>query len=83
MDLGWGTSDRKIARIERRLGLVESKIDAVLEHLGIPFAEPRFEDVDAYLRAGKKMQAIKAYRERTGAGLAEAKEAVERRSGER
>jgi ribosomal protein L7/L12 len=83
VDFGWGTSDRKITRIERRLGLMERKIDAMLEHLGIPFTEPGFEEVDTYLRAGKKLQAIKAYRDRTGAGLAEAKEAVERMGGER
>ena len=83
MDFGWGTSDRKIARIEQRLGLMERKIDAILDNLGIPFTEPGFAEVEQFLRAGKKLQAIKAYRERTGAGLAEAKEAVERMAGER
>lgn len=29
------------------------------------------------LRSGKKVAAIKAYRERTGSGLAEAKDAIE------
>jgi ribosomal protein L7/L12 len=37
-------------------------------------------DVDAYLRSGQKIRAIKAYREATGAGLADAKYAVEVRA---
>ncbi|WP_199836308.1 ribosomal protein L7/L12, partial [Streptomyces sp. NRRL F-4489] len=44
-------------------------------------ADPRLAEVDDLLAKGKKIQAIKVYREATGAGLAEAKEAVERRAG--
>lgn len=81
--IGWGSADRKIVRLERRLGMIERKLDAALAHLGVPLAEPGFDDVESHLRAGRKIQAIKAYRERTGAGLAEAKDAVERITGER
>jgi ribosomal protein L7/L12 len=35
-------------------------------------------EVTALLREGKKIQAIKAYRENTGADLKEARDAVER-----
>jgi ribosomal protein L7/L12 len=35
------------------------------------------DDIRAHLAAGRKIEAIKRYREATGAGLAEAKEAVE------
>ena len=35
------------------------------------------EDVKNYLRAGRKIEAIKCYREMTGVGLKDAKEAVE------
>ena len=38
----------------------------------------RLEEIAGLLRAGKKINAIKAYREVTGASLAEAKDAVER-----
>ena len=38
----------------------------------------RLEEIASLLRAGKKINAIKAYREVTGASLAEAKDAVER-----
>lgn len=81
--LSWSATERKKAQLERRLGLLERKLDAVLDHLGVPFAEPGFEQVESYVREGKKIQAIKAYRERTGASLVEAKEAVERIAGER
>jgi len=38
----------------------------------------RLEEIASLLRTGKKINAIKAYREVTGASLAEAKDAVER-----
>ncbi len=37
----------------------------------------RMGEVRSWLRQGKKIAAIKAYREATGVGLAEAKDAVE------
>ncbi|MGY0387164.1 ribosomal protein L7/L12 [Nocardioides sp. WG-D5] len=39
---------------------------------------PRQDEVVALVRAGKKIEAIKVYREATGVGLVEAKNAVER-----
>ncbi|MGW2669640.1 hypothetical protein ACWC5F_16385 [Streptomyces sp. NPDC001272] len=58
-------------RLERRLGLV-------LDHLGIEEPEPAgLEAVCALAREGRTVAAIKSYREITGAGLAEAKQAVE------
>ncbi len=55
------------------------------EVAGVSEAEPRQaqaigaaeEDVLGALRAGRKIEAIKIYRKKTGVGLAEAKEAVE------
>ena len=79
----WSASERRIVRMERRLGIVERKLDAVLEHLGVPPAEPGLVEVDAFLREGKKLHAIKAYRDRTGASLPEAKDFVERVARER
>jgi ribosomal protein L7/L12 len=46
--------------------------------LGLREPESWSAEVDALLRDGKKIQAIKVYREATGAGLKEAKEAVEK-----
>jgi ribosomal protein L7/L12 len=65
----------------RRLALVERKLDAVLDHLGVEVHEPHLEQVEVLLGQGKTIQAIKAYREATGADLREAKEAVDRISG--
>lgn len=67
----------------RRLALVERKLDAVLDQLGVEMPDPHLQEVEALLRRGRTVQAIKAYREATGAGLREAKEEVDRLSGRR
>jgi ribosomal protein L7/L12 len=67
----------------RRLALVERKLDAVLDHLGVQVPEPHLEQVETLLRQGKTIHAVKAYREATGADLREAKEAVDRLAGRR
>ncbi|GAB2777067.1 hypothetical protein [Amycolatopsis magusensis] len=70
--------ERRAGKLDRRLARVEEKLDAVLAHHGITLPEPDFAEVRAHLAEGRKILAIKAYRERTGASLQEAKEAVER-----
>lgn len=49
-----------------------------MDHLGVPQVHSAFPDVVALLAEGKKIAAIKAYRDETGVGLKEAKEPVER-----
>lgn len=75
---------QRTGREAARLAAVERKLDTVMNHLGIEepvdAADP---EVLSHLMNGKKIQAIKVYRERTGAGLAEAKDAVERLARER
>jgi ribosomal protein L7/L12 len=56
---------------------MEQKIDAILKHLGIEWKDHLSERVKELARAGRKIEAIKVYREETGAGLKEAKDAVE------
>ncbi|MER5403755.1 ribosomal protein L7/L12 [Streptomyces sp. NPDC002769] len=68
----------RLGRTDRRIARVERKLDLILDHLGIQQAEPELEQVVALVRDGRKVQAIKAYREFTGVGLREAKDAVER-----
>jgi len=53
--------------------------DRIATRLG---AVQEFDEIRALLRDGKKIQAIRVYRDRTGAGLKEAKDAVERLAGE-
>ncbi|MEU4342731.1 ribosomal protein L7/L12 [Nocardia sp. NPDC023852] len=80
-------------RLERKIDALNFKLDLIMQHLGIrelPSVEPvrtaaavpsgdGMGQIDALLAEGKKIQAIKRYRELTGSGLKEAKEAVERR----
>ncbi|WP_425825642.1 ribosomal protein L7/L12 [Streptomyces fractus] len=78
--LAAGAIDRKVDRTDRRAARVERKLDLVIEHLGIETDAlgPRLDGVRALVREGKKIEAIKVYREVTGVGLREAKDAVER-----
>jgi ribosomal protein L7/L12 len=90
--------DRQLLEIKQRLALIESRLDQLFEHLDLepresagggwwggeegasdPASDPEIQDL---LAKGNEIQAIKRYRELTGMGLAEAKEAIERaRSG--
>ncbi|MGD6747767.1 ribosomal protein L7/L12 [Streptomyces sp. BH106] len=75
-----GTIERKVDRADRRAARVERKLDLVIGHLGIETGTlvPGLDGVRALVRDGKKIEAIKAYREATGVGLKEAKDEVER-----
>jgi ribosomal protein L7/L12 len=76
----------KLYREQTGAGLADAKIavermDAVLDMRPVPaavVAPISLARVEALLKEGKKILAIKAYRELTGAGLADAKNAVER-----
>lgn len=76
--LGSSATDRRLTRVDRRLARMERKLDAVASRLGVAVEEPELAEVTALLRQGKKIQAIKVYRETTGVGLKEARDAVER-----
>ena len=70
--------DQRTSREAARLTAVERKLDVVMKHLGLEEPAPTEDpEVVAHLVKGEFIQAIKVYRERTGAGLAEAKDAVE------
>ena len=74
-----GTRVVALDRRLRALSRLEGKLDALLKHQGIrfdPYSEVPPPVLDA-LRRGKKIEAIKAYRAATGAGLQEAKDVVE------
>ncbi|GAB2735054.1 hypothetical protein [Streptomyces bullii] len=72
------TLQSRIAQADRRAARIERKLDHILDHLGLREHEPWREEVAALVRDGRRTRAIKAYREATGAGLLEAKEAVDR-----
>ena len=72
----WGT----VARTQARLDRVERRLNLLLRHFNIDPAagSPLSERVKGLADdPARKIEAIKAYREETGAGLAEAKAAVE------
>lgn len=60
---------------------LERKIDLLLDHAKIDIATIAIQKAESLVRAGKKIEAIKAYRELTGADLAEAKAMVEKIAG--
>ncbi|MEU0806089.1 ribosomal protein L7/L12 [Streptomyces sp. NPDC005970] len=70
--------ERKIDKLNRRTAQLTRKVDLILDHLGIQEPQPELAPVRALLAEGKKIHAVKAYRELTGADLKEAKEAVDR-----
>ncbi|MQY15046.1 hypothetical protein SRB5_52230 [Streptomyces sp. RB5] len=71
----------KNAKVEQQLARLERKVDLLLGHLGVEEPQiPGMERVYELIRQNKKIAAIKVYRELTGEGLKESKEAVERMS---
>ena len=64
-------------RSHERLIRLERKLDFLLRDAGIDPVPAIGEEVIALARDGKKIEAIKRYREMTGVGLAEAKERIE------
>jgi ribosomal protein L7/L12 len=66
--------------LAQRLDRIEQKLDAILNAIGLQDAAPAAPDLSAVRSlalSGRKIEAIKVYRELTGAGLADAKAAVE------
>jgi ribosomal protein L7/L12 len=70
-------ANRDRARQATRLAAIDRKLDAIIAHLGVTVREEEQPELVHLLQNGKKIQAIKVYRERTGADLASAKHAVE------
>ncbi len=62
-----------------QLRRIEQKLDLIMKHLGIEYTEPTMTDeILQLISEGQKIGAIKKYRELTGVGLKEAKDAIER-----
>ena len=68
---------RERSRAAARLAALERKVDAIAEHLGVALPEPQHPEVVDLLRRGEQVEAIRAYREATGADLLTAKNAVD------
>jgi ribosomal protein L7/L12 len=80
-------ADQQLLEIQQRLALVESRLEQLFEHLDLeprsgdqggqpdPAQDPEIQDL---LAKGNEAQAVKRYRELTGAGIAEARSAIQR-----
>jgi ribosomal protein L7/L12 len=72
--------NRHFEQINKRLARIEDQVALVSEKLGLPFELPSDGvplEVASLVREGKRLEAIKAYRELTGADFAEARGVVE------
>jgi low affinity Fe/Cu permease len=73
-------NSNKIQRDQKR---IESKLDRILEHLGLPelcneyVSDELKSELIELIRENKKIKAIKKLRESTGMGLKEAKDYVD------
>lgn len=76
--MGPFSGSRDVKDIQFRLRRLESKLDAVMADAGITAEAAGLHGVHEQISQGNKIAAIKTYREVTGAGLADAKAAVER-----
>jgi hypothetical protein len=68
-----------VDQIFKRLERIEAQLALVSQNLGLPFEDPAASappEVLELVRAGDRMGAIRKYRELTGAGMAEAQEAI-------
>ena len=78
--------DPHLLEIQQRLALVEARLAQLFEHLQLepksaseageldPIQDPEIQDL---LAKGNKAQAVKRYREMTGAGIADAQHAID------
>jgi hypothetical protein len=74
-------SEFQDVRQNARLEALERRVAAILDHLGLPDPVPAnpfgvSEQVAELARAGKTMQAVKAYMDETGADMNTARDAV-------
>ncbi|GAA1145594.1 ribosomal protein L7/L12 [Ornithinicoccus hortensis] len=81
--MGLFSNDDETAALRRRVAILERQVAALAQHVGLdqlpdqPGVPHGADEVVQLLRQDKKIAAVKAYREATGEGLAEAKRAVE------
>jgi ribosomal protein L7/L12 len=69
----------RLSTLEKRLRSLNGKLDALLKHSEVeynPYGDPAAEVIEL-LKEGEKLQAIKHYRDATGAGLKDAKEFID------
>jgi ribosomal protein L7/L12 len=74
------TLSRHFQQVNERLARLEEQMALVSEKLGLPFELPTSDvplEVVSLVREGKRLEAVKRYRELTGADFDEARSVVE------
>jgi hypothetical protein len=64
-----------------QIAALQRKLDSIMDHLGVP--APEMPEVVRHVENGSMIEAVVAYRKQTGAGLLEAKQAVDRMAADR
>ncbi|MGI9604209.1 MAG: hypothetical protein ACR2QE_20185 [Acidimicrobiales bacterium] len=77
LDMFKDRNAERLTRTETRVTELERQVAHLLAHQGVAVPDRDLTEVRNELAAGHKVDAIKAYRAATGAGLDEAKIAVE------
>jgi ribosomal protein L7/L12 len=75
------SAEQDLISLRARVTELESKLDFLYRKLGVEYIDnPGMADshIISLIKKGNKLEAIKAYRELTNAGLAEAKDAVDK-----
>ncbi len=74
-------TEDEILELKRRVTNLEAQVTFLLRNLGIAYAElPCWQvspEIMELVRRGRKTEAIKLFRQETGAGLKDAKEFIE------
>ncbi|ABU60418.1 ribosomal protein L7/L12 [Roseiflexus castenholzii] len=73
----------RLSTLMKQVHLLERKVDFLLQHLHLEYQEEEpglmvRPQIEALLKQGKQIEAIKLYRLETGLGLKEAKDAIEK-----
>lgn len=72
---------QRVMELERKVEFLMQELSLMEKYQYYQPSDPVMADVQELVRRGQLIPAIKLYREKTGAGLAEAKTAVERMKG--
>ncbi len=76
-------TEAEFLALKSRIAELEDKLQFLYRRLNIDYVDPSSDpalspQIREALRRGNKIEAIKIYRELTGVGLAEAKQAIDR-----
>lgn len=73
--------EREILELKQRVARLETQLAYLLRSLGLGYPEPPAHEVSPEIvdlvRRGKKIEAIKRFRQETGAGLSDAKRVID------